>query len=722
MMTDLPPRPPRGAGPASTAMPLAVLAAVAALAVATVPSAGRADEAAAKDAAAATTELAPMTVTARRAEEGARDVPFGLTVISGDDIETRRLNTIEDVLRATPGVSVNSSGGPNLYNLSIRGVGALYQMSMDDASVVLNIDGTALTPHYSGLGTLDVERVEVLKGPQGTLFGGNGEAGAINITTRRPTRHLEGYLRGEYGQENQRLIEGAVGGALAENLSGRVALRHSGSDLWADNLQTGDPLSEPTDLAFRGSLLWEDFDGTSVLATAERQRVENLTNLLVLMPYRDPPVNDLTPGLFDDNEKTMERYALEIAHDFQGARLTATTSVARADFTGLVAYDRLIQAAMGRGGEYWIVDTSEETVLSQDIRLSSLPDADIFWVAGVNLHHADRSYDTPRNTYGTGSATERDFTTRRYAVYGEATVPVAPRLKLTAGLRQAWEEKTYDATYHGGGTAVSDARDLSDAYTTGRLGLSYAVTPETTIYALASRGYNPGGFSDYSTQPADSVPYKPAVNRSIEAGVKTETADRRFQASAALFFNDVKNNHLLSYDPATYVTNAVNADTRSQGAEIEASWRIGGELTLSGGLTLIDTEIRTNLIGPGAGDVRAGNRVPDVPRWAGRFSVAWIHDLPVRFGNLPQPALNVRADYTHVGARTADPQNSFDLAAYDEIDLHLGVMSGGAEVYLWGDNLLDETRDLYGYFSAPATAYGAPARGRTVGVGMAWQF
>lgn len=714
MMID-PTRPtaPR-AGRSPALFPLGPLVA-AALAVA--PATGRAAE----DGVAAV-ELAPMTVTARRAEEGAKDVPFGLSVTTGEEIETRRLQTIEDVLRATPGVSVNSSGGPNLYNVSIRGVGALYQMSMDDASVVLNIDGTALTPHYSGLGTLDVERVEVLKGPQGTLFGGNGAAGAINVTTRRPTRQLEGYLRGEYGQDNQHLTEGAVGGPLTENLSGRVALRYSGSDLWVDNLNTGDPLSKPTDLAFRGSLLWEDFNGTSVFATAERQQVKELTNLLVLMPYRDPPVNDLTPGLFDDNEKTMERYGLEIAHDLRDMRLISTTSVARADFTGLVAYDRLIQQAMGRGGEYWIIDTSQETVLAQDVRLSSLPEAPVFWVAGINLHHADRSYDTPRNTYGTGSAVERDFTTRRYAVYGEATVPVAPDWKLTAGLRQAWEEKTYDAVYRGGGIATPDARTLDDAYTTGRIGLSWAMTPQTTLHVLASRGYDPGGFSDYSNQPADSVPYKAAVNRSIEAGFKTLSADGRFELAGAVFFNDVKNNHLLSYDPSTYVTNAINADTRSHGAEIDGTWRLENGLTLAAGLTFIDARIRTDLIGLGAGDVHSGNDVPDVPRWAGRFSVGWVRDLPVRLGSLPQPALNLRADYTHVGARSADPQNSFDLGAYDEIDLHLGVMSGGGELYLWGDNLLDETRDLYGYFSAPSTAYGAPARGRTVGVGFAWQF
>ncbi|UXM98640.1 TonB-dependent receptor plug domain-containing protein [Xanthomonas hortorum pv. pelargonii] len=191
------------------------------------------------------TDLPTVTVSARLADESAKDVPFGLSVTRRSDIEAGRLLNIKEVLRNTPGVDVSSYGGSNDGNVRIRGVGSLNQVSIDDGSVVLNVDGVAISMRHASLATFDVEQVEVLKGPQGTLFGRNSEAGAINVTSRRPTREREGYVRVEAGEQGQQLQEAALGGALSEHLSGRIAVRHSGYDAWVDNAQDGRPLVEP---------------------------------------------------------------------------------------------------------------------------------------------------------------------------------------------------------------------------------------------------------------------------------------------------------------------------------------------------------------------------------------------------------------------------------------------------------------------------------------------
>ncbi|USW93501.1 TonB-dependent receptor plug domain-containing protein [Pseudomonas proteolytica] len=188
-----------------------------------------------------TVQLPASTVTARMEQEDPKEVPISLSVISGEQLRTQRLDTLESALRNTSGVSVNSSGGPNDFNVLIRGVGSLYQMSMDDSSVAFNIDGVPVSSRSLGFETLDVDRIEVLKGPQGTLSGAIGQAGAVNITTRQPTRELEGYVRGEVGQQGQFLTEGAVGGPLTDNVSGRLAVRRAGYDSWIDNDQTHHP-------------------------------------------------------------------------------------------------------------------------------------------------------------------------------------------------------------------------------------------------------------------------------------------------------------------------------------------------------------------------------------------------------------------------------------------------------------------------------------------------
>ena len=137
---------------------------------------------------------------------------------------------------------------------------------------------------------------------------------------------------------------------------------------------------------------------------------------------------------------------------------------------------------------------------------------------------------------------------------------------------------------------------------------------------------------------------------------------------------------------------------------------------------------RRLLLGVGAvgGDVEAGNRVPDVPRFSSSLSLAYAWQLPAFLG-LAAPVLDLRLDYRYVGKRPADPQNSFDLDAYNKVDLRIGLTSGAAEIYLWGDNLLDEQYDLYGFNEAftltgVPVQYGAPARGRTIGLGVSYHF
>jgi iron complex outermembrane receptor protein len=666
--------------------------------------------------------LPAITVHARGTGETDKDLPYTVNVMDGVTLEERRMLNVEQVLRATPGVNVNSSGGANVSTIYIRGVGALYPMSMDDSSVALNVDGSPLSTRHISIGTLDVDQIEVLKGPQGTLFGGMGEAGAVNLTTRRPTREWEGYARAEYGQERQFLTEAAVGGPLTDKLAGRFAIRAGGSDHWIENARNDRPLSKPRDVAFRGSLLLDITARTSALVSAERHQIRHLGEQLVLMPYGRPPTVDMDPSLLDDAKKTVERYTLQADHRFDGAKLTATSAYTDSYNIGPVVYDRRLQTAMGRGSsEFWNVDEAREHLFTQDLRLASLPGADVFWVTGLSYSHATRSYDTPRNTYGEASAKYRDFDTDRYGVYGEMTYPVAEQWKLTTGLRQSWVKKTYAGEYHGGGSVQTDHRKLDDSFTTGRIALAYALTSETTVYGSYGRGYNPAGFNDYAAQPADSAPYKAAETNSYELGFKFLSADGRYGLNGSVYLNQVRNNHLLSYDSATYVVSALNADTRSKGAELQGNVRLDNGLGFTAGLSYIDAKIMTTVSGIGDGDVQAGNRVPDVSRWSGTLGVTYRRAMPAFMG-LSAPVLNARLDYQYVGKRAADPQNHFDLDDYHLLNARLGLANGRAEYYVWGSNLLNQQYDLYGYFAPPSVAYGVPARGRTLGVGVSYTF
>lgn len=638
--------------------------------------------------------LPAVTVQARQVREKVQELPFTLNVLDEAQLEERRLTSLEDVLRGTPGVEVNSWGGVENANVRIRGVGSLYQGSSDDNSVIVNMDGAPVSVGNVGPGTLDVEQVEVLKGPQGTLFGRNSTAGAINIRTRKPQLgRWEGSARGEAGSSRQHLAEGVLNAPLGQQAAARLALRHSGQDYWYRNTLTGRPVSRPRDEALRASLLWQPQAATEVLLRASHHESGRYQNALRLRHgtgrYSDQELTSAHP--LDGNFTRTGLYTLQVQHDFSGAQLTSVTSHERnkgfnINMTGremmrlYMGVDMDMPQVLGYKGDSW----------NQDLRLSSHPGSRVFWVAGANALRRDS-----RNLDG------RSFSVDADALYGETTWPVgASGLSLTAGLRHTRER-----------------------YTTGRAGLGWALSPQTRVYLTWARGHKSGGFSgsDFSDGAGDGSYYRPGRVDSVEAGLKHESADGRLRLDAALFHNRIKDDRMAAFNPATRLTRMVNVDTRSQGLEAQAHWRLGAGLTASGGLTWLRARIASGDVTTPIGVVRNGYRLPDVPRLSALLGLQWQRQLTAFWG-LRSPALNARLTLRHVGRRAANVENSFDLGSYRKLDLRVGVSSGAVEVYLWADNLLNARYDLYGYYMGGGLQGGMSARGRSAGVGAVYFF
>jgi len=588
--------------------------------------------------------------------------------------------------------------------------------------VLMSLDGAPLSSRNASLATLDIERIEILKGPQSTLFGGNSQAGAINIISRRPSREMEGYVRAEAGQDGQQLLETAIGGPLSSTVSARLAVRGSRADSYLRNAQDGKPLYTSQDLGGRLSLLWQPTQATSILFISERQDQDDRLDLMQIRPYGKHPRQDFTPGiLFADN--IADRHSLEINHDLAQARLTSLTTYTRSELDRQTGYDRnLTQALYGFPVELLDQSRGSGHILHQDLRLTSLPDTAIFWMAGVNILDSER--DLLRSNSITPESRSLEFKTLQRAVYGEISWPVTPALKLTAGLRHTRERKTYDGRFMDGN--ILTARDHSspkDHHTTGRLALNHAITTHSNLYAVIARGHKSSGFTDQhgAALGTNAEPYKPSTVNSAEIGFKHESANRRFSLNAAAFWNTSKDDHLVGFDYITNSSTVLNADTKSYGAELEAIWQAGGGWSVRGGMSVIEAEITRDVPDAQQGPVQAGNRLPDVPRLSANLGLAQRQEL-APFWGLRTPVLTASLTLRQMGRRANDAQNHFDLTAYRKLDLRIGLMSGHAEVYLWADNLLDKQYDLYGYWFTPTLSAGMPARGRTAGIGVSWVF
>ncbi|QTD43590.1 TonB-dependent receptor [Ottowia testudinis] len=684
------------------------------------------------------TTLGTVTVTARRGEELAKDVPFSVSTISGDDAEARRLYSLEDMLRQTPGIDFVVNSGAANTTLRIRGVGSLQKVSGDDSSVVINVDGLPLSAANANLNVLDAERVEILKGPQGTLFGRNAEAGAVNIVTRKPTRWFEGYARTEAGQAHHQLLEGAVSGPLTETFSARLAMRGLGIDSVRTNVRDGEPLNKPRELAVRGSLLWQPTSRTRLFVTAGHDLLKNRdVTIYGLYPYGRNGWVDVPRG-GEWSRREGQRYTAELTHEMDASNLTLLSGYAdtKGDFLSSVYEGRTYRQLLGfQPDARWRVPSTEKTY-NQEIRLASKPGAPVFWVAGLNVHRADRSKDNrdaydnyyPANPYN--ADIDRRFRTDAQAAFGEVTIPVQEKTRLTLGARYTWEKKRYAAHWVAkpdNPNTIREAHDtqsLKENYATGRVALSHALSQQINVYGVYARGHKAGGFNDegtnFTTGLADPA-YKPAIVDSVETGFKFESADKKMAFNAAIFLNKVTDDHLLTYDVQSFAALTENYDTESKGIELEGAWHMGSGWTISGGLAYIDARIKGSK--PSSVGGVSGNRTPEVPKWAASLAVGHRMKLPAFLG-MGSPVLQTQLSSRFVGTRPADPQNSFNLTAYNKVDLRVGIQDRNTEIYFWADNLLNKQYDLYGYYIPPYVAggsdarIGAPGRGRSLGVGI----
>lgn len=683
--------------------------------------------------------LEHVTVTARREQESLQTVPISITVMDGMQLDQiSPVSSNADIARSSPNISFVDSGSKYSNRAMIRGVGSLLPMSPDDTSVTFNVDEIPRSAFGLPPSTLDLERVEILRGPQGTLYGRGTQAGAINFIPNRPGNHQELLLRTEAGSNGWRMGEVVANAPLVEDrLAGRLALRYSDRAGDVRNAVIGGMDGAAQVAAARGTLLYESEAGSTALATVHYERQDD-TRANTLLDSACYPCAGVNPR----NKEEREGYgaSLRVEHKFDHVRLTSLTGYQRTttghsnDLVDGLIFGRLDfpEELLNEPNENLTKVSTRLADLFQELRLSSSEQAAWQWTAGLNLFRSTyisrtRGENVTFPGYEVFSGSNHtDMTTHSYAVFGEVTVPLSDKLKGIAGLRSTYEDKSVRYRFLGDGTpGTVDSFRQNDSFQdniwTGRLGLSFDWSEDVMLYGTLSHGAVAGGFPTSLVNVMfgrDEPMFPTSKSWSYEAGFKSQLWGGRLQLNGALFFNDVRDGHLMSFNSDLYAYEIAALDYRSHGFEIEGKFQVTRGLSVFGGVGYTKAEMHNVPMNSTTG-ARSGYRVPDVAGWTASVGVDYFHSA--QFLGLPGDIYG-SLSYQYVGTRPANIQNTFDLDAYQIVGARFGWQGNRLGVYFFAQNLFDERYAATGGTYGPGAEYVMPGVGRTVGVGVSLEY
>jgi iron complex outermembrane recepter protein len=684
-------------------------------------------------------ELEEVLVTAQRRGERLQDVPITVTVLDAEQIQYARVQQIGDVASRTPGVSFDAypASQPRVF---IRGIGSPDRGAAGDPSAAVFLDEIYLgRPAAVAFDAFDLERIEVLKGPQGTLYGRNVVGGAINVLSRRadPSAFDAG---AEVTVGNYQRLDGAafVNAPLAD---GKAAVRASGSwrthDGYVRNTFTGNRVEDQDTSSTRLQLVARPsddvrlsftLDGTRDRATGPAQHAFDLDEGSPRAAFWTVDRNrERTAGATDGYQD----------RDTWGARLQLDWDVSFATLTYLGSYRDLDYHTFydfdGGNRATNLIDIAgandeQSDFYSNELRMSSLPGARVSWVAGLYNFGSDTDRLDTLALNLAGDALNEIYTQRAtldsYAVFGDVSWPLTDRFSVTTGVRYSRDEKDYRVSNTAGAAIVrAEERfdvtvDRSYDAATYRFGGSFNLAEDHLLYLMVSRGFKSGGFQDTPASAADAADdFDPEYATQYELGQKSTFADGTLVWNNTLFlldYTDLQTRRVL--DSLAIVTDNAGEAT-IKGYETYLSWRAfaGARLTLSYAYTDATFDVFT----PEPGLDYAGNRISRTPEHKVVVSPSyeWL---------LSQGAtLSFAADYSYESRIFDDNSNEAPEIREPTHFVDARVVYTSADdkwaVSMWGKNLTDElTRTFQATFlGANFGAYNPP---RTYGATFYWNY
>jgi iron complex outermembrane receptor protein len=677
-------------------------------------------------------QLEDIVVTAQRRSERLQDVPISVNAITSEAMVNRGVTNSFDLQSVVPGLSMSRVS--TIATPYLRGVGTDGGNPNNEQSVATYVDGVYYAAPFGNLYSFNnIERIEVLKGPQGTLFGRNATGGVVQIITRRPSHDalIEAYA----GYGNYDTIEGGgyATAGLGESLAMDIGVQFKNqADGWGRNTLLNQDIFKGKEFSVRSKILLTPDDMTEITLTGDYNFARNSFNTFNRGPgipdldgvVRNPARYNSNGNVIADSKNEIGGVALRIERDLAFARLVSISAYRKALGTNFFDYDtsplEIVSTALA----------ARVKTLSQEVQLISKPGSSFDWTLGAYYFDAKSSYDPGRlcgfGIVPTGCLDINAFQhTKSVSPYAQATFEVMDGTKVTAGLRYTHEEQ--DVT--GGFQASASPRgattgpfgpvpDLNQSFSklTWRLAIDQRLAPDVKIYASFNRGVKSGGFN---LQAPGTPGTHPEILDAYEIGLKSELLDHRMRLNVASFYYNFKDIQVQVVQ--NNVSTTVNAaKARMVGVDADFAYIVLPELTITANAAYIDGEFQdfnnptvfpaSAYDPPVALANAAGNPTTRTPKFTG--SVGFDYKMTTTAGEF-----GLSSNLYYNSGFAWEPSNRLRQKAYELLNASVRWTSPGDTftVRLWAQNL---TRAKY-LTQGQSTAVGdllIPAAPRTFGI------
>jgi iron complex outermembrane recepter protein len=686
------------------------------------------------------TELQEVVVTAQKRAEPLQSVPIAISAVTGSELQERGAGNINELTALVPGLTAENFNG--LVLPFLRGVGNTGTTAGNESSVGAYVDGVyyaRLPANFFDLANID--RVEVLKGPQGTLFGRNTTGGVINVVTSTPSFEPTAFGTLSYGNFDAYALSAYGSTPLGDKTALGLSISGKTDDGFGRNLNTGGRYGYVDSGIARTKLLVEPADGTRLVLSGY---VSTSTQSIPKHPYPGTTVADLSnPNIvYTSNDigfyNSRENINAFDRFDVWGVTARLDQEFPFADFASISAYYHMHEntqvgnvdslADSGRANLQGPLDQG-----TQEFQLLSKPGSRVQWILGTYYYYNKTAYDgVPTligSIYGPGLILTGEQIARSYAGFGQATVQVAPRLKLTGGLRYTRDQIAANGFY---GLATSPPTSLG--YTppgqatvdkpTYRLVADYQFLDDVMGYASYNHAFKSGNFNLLAY--TSDTPTRPEEIDAYEVGEKAELLNRRVRLNSAVFYYKIKNPQVqLEREDTVFFSNA--GASMVKGAELELQAVVSRGFNGRASVSYLDSKYtdyqdapasEPDLVHGGAIALppidAAGHTTPLASKWTGDVGFDWA------LGTTRAGGFFLTADYYYNSGYYFEPDNLLHQGAFSVVNAQIRCdLNDHLSVRLWGKNLNDAQ-----YAVAASTVGGAigyqwmPAPPRTFGIAL----